>query len=685
MITSLELVIHHFMDSYSVLSYVDRVPPKRTSTSETPAITLATIQRLITDGIAAPLETQAINTNNTNRNLEPRETPVAKRGNYKEFISCHPFYFNGTEGAVNLIRWFERIESKLDENVEAEVDNDQEEEEMKMYMKLVSDDEVAIDAIPLATKPPIIIDWKIIKEGKISSYHIISADGSLKRYSSMIHMLQNIDREDLETLWKLVKANMVIESLEHAVLAKEFSQPQSTYAAAASLIEFELIMSYNLNKSLLSACDKVYSLNISQKNKDKDEDPSAESNQGLKKRKTSKDVESKKVQKLKNQSLAHPKAPSLNQNLLESMFRKRNKVADSDIPQDQEENLGNDDEETKRKVASTRDWFTKPKQPQEPTNLDWNVGKTPQQGPTQSWLMTLASSANKSSKTFDELMSTPIDFSTYIMNGLKITNLTQETLLGPAFKILKGTRTNFAKLEYDFEECYKALSEKLDWETPEGGDYTFDLTKTLPLVINRNHQIIPVDYFFNNNLKYLQREISTMTYTTSIIKTNVDQYDLPGIEDMVPNIGSPVKVSYDKHAIYVKKIKNSTTYDFDLANKKLKFIRTGEEVQEYRRAIFNTMLSNEIKQSEAYRVFIGYSIGLIPPKKTRGKSKILTEAEEEEAVRRVHATHERLVKKLMNLIVNMLIGQLEEKDHLVCLYRYFKCIKEEITRLDLEA
>nr|GEV91513.1 ribonuclease H-like domain-containing protein [Tanacetum cinerariifolium] len=70
---------------------------------------------------------------------------------------------------------------KLDEKVEAKVDNDQEEPKMKMYMKIVSDDEVAINAIPLATKPPIIVCWKIIKEGKISSYHIIRADGSSKR------------------------------------------------------------------------------------------------------------------------------------------------------------------------------------------------------------------------------------------------------------------------------------------------------------------------------------------------------------------------------------------------------------------------------------------------------------------------------------------------------------------------
>ncbi|GJR23464.1 putative reverse transcriptase domain-containing protein [Tanacetum coccineum] len=37
--------------------------------------------------------------------------PVAKRGNYKEFITCQPFYFKGTEGLVGLIRWFERTES----------------------------------------------------------------------------------------------------------------------------------------------------------------------------------------------------------------------------------------------------------------------------------------------------------------------------------------------------------------------------------------------------------------------------------------------------------------------------------------------------------------------------------------------------------------------------------------------
>ncbi|GJT49228.1 hypothetical protein Tco_0975385 [Tanacetum coccineum] len=98
--------------------------------------------------------------------------------------------------------------------------------------------------------------------------------------------------------------------------------------------------------------------------------------------------------------------------------------SDRSIRVDQEENVGNDDEEPKGKVTSKYDWFTKPKQLEDPTDPYCNVGKTPQQGPTQSWLMTLASSANKPSKTFDKLMRASKDFSAYIMNGLKITNLT---------------------------------------------------------------------------------------------------------------------------------------------------------------------------------------------------------------------------------------------------------------------
>ncbi|GJY31035.1 hypothetical protein Tco_0414530 [Tanacetum coccineum] len=227
-------------------------------------------------------------------------------------------------------------------------------------------------------------------------------------------------------------------------------------------------------------------------------------------------------------------------------------VADSDMPHDQEGNLGDNEDEPRKETASRSDWFKKPTPTQEPTDPDWNVGKTTKEGPTQTWLMNLAASnpSDKSLKDFDELMSTLIDFSSFVLNGLKIKNLTQEILLGPAFRLLKGTRSNYAELEYDFEECYKALSEKLDWENPEGGDYPFDLSKPLPLITHRKCQRVPFEFFINNDLKYLQGGILTITYTTSTTKTKAAQYDLPGIEDMVPNIWSLVKVAYDKYALW---------------------------------------------------------------------------------------------------------------------------------------
>ncbi|GJZ04971.1 putative reverse transcriptase domain-containing protein [Tanacetum coccineum] len=88
--------------------------PKRTSTSAAPTMTQAAIRKLVADSVAVALEAQAAtmaNTDNTNRNTRQGETPVARKCSYKGFISCQPFNLKFTEGAVGLIRWFERIES----------------------------------------------------------------------------------------------------------------------------------------------------------------------------------------------------------------------------------------------------------------------------------------------------------------------------------------------------------------------------------------------------------------------------------------------------------------------------------------------------------------------------------------------------------------------------------------------
>ncbi|GJU05621.1 hypothetical protein Tco_1122051 [Tanacetum coccineum] len=191
--------------------------------------------------------------------------------------------------------------------------------------------------------------------------------------------------------------------------------------------------SYALDKDFFYSYD-VYSLKRGRKYKDKDKDPSAGSDRGLKKRKTSKDAEPTTCQKKKDSTSgsskgtkSQPKSFGKSVQSEEPLFV----VADSDMPQDQEGNI-----------------------------------------------------------------------------------------------------------------------EKLDWENPKSGDYPFDLSKPLPLIKRGKRQRVPFKFFINNDLKYLQGGVSTMTYTTSTTKTKAAKYDLPSIEDMVPNIWSPVKVSYDRYALW---------------------------------------------------------------------------------------------------------------------------------------
>ncbi|GJW02368.1 retrovirus-related pol polyprotein from transposon TNT 1-94 [Tanacetum coccineum] len=77
---------------------------------------------------------------------------------------------------------FDKAYKQIDEHVEAEKDDDQEEEEMKKHIKIVKDDEVAIDALPLATKLPVIVEYKIDKDGRMGYFKLIRAYGSSKRY-----------------------------------------------------------------------------------------------------------------------------------------------------------------------------------------------------------------------------------------------------------------------------------------------------------------------------------------------------------------------------------------------------------------------------------------------------------------------------------------------------------------------
>nr|GEV06249.1 hypothetical protein [Tanacetum cinerariifolium] len=67
------------------------------------------------------------------------------------------------------------------------------------------DDDVAIEATPLSSKYPTIVDYKIYKEGKKSYFKIIRADVNSQNYLTFGTMFKNFNREDLEVLRSIVK------------------------------------------------------------------------------------------------------------------------------------------------------------------------------------------------------------------------------------------------------------------------------------------------------------------------------------------------------------------------------------------------------------------------------------------------------------------------------------------------
>nr|GEZ52622.1 hypothetical protein [Tanacetum cinerariifolium] len=111
--------------------------------------------------------------------------------------------------------------------------------------------------------------------------------------------------------------------------------------------------------------------------------------------------------------------------------------------------------------------------PRTPTSdPEWNKRQVVLDQPSQPWFNQMVS-AIKDPITFNDLMATPINLSSI-------------------------------ELEYNFQECFNALTDNLDWNNPKGDRYSFDISKPLPLQGPSSHRTVAADYFFNNDLEYLK-------------------------------------------------------------------------------------------------------------------------------------------------------------------------------------
>nr|GEZ76146.1 hypothetical protein [Tanacetum cinerariifolium] len=186
------------------------------------------------------------------------------------------------------------------------------------------------------------------------------------------------------------------------------------------------------------------------------------------------------------------------------------------------------------------------------SDRDWNKTLPATHGSIQSWISELLKKSDSRS-SFNELMDTPVDFSNFLMNWLKVDTLTPELLAGPTYELMKGSCKSLVELKFFLEEVYKATTDQLDWVNPEGHQYPHNLLKHLPLISNnRGRRVIPFDHFINNDLEYLRGGALSRKYTTSVTKTKAADYGhIKWIEDLVPRtmwIQEPI--GYDKHALW---------------------------------------------------------------------------------------------------------------------------------------
>nr|GEZ83676.1 hypothetical protein [Tanacetum cinerariifolium] len=67
-----------------------------------------------------------------------------------------------------------------------------------------------------------------------------------------------------------------------------------------------------------------------------------------------------------------------------------------------------------------------------------------------------------SHSSFNEFMDTPVDFLAFLMNRIKVDTLTLKLLAGPTYELMKGSCKSLVELKFFLEEVYKATTDQLD-------------------------------------------------------------------------------------------------------------------------------------------------------------------------------------------------------------------------------
>ncbi|GJR91958.1 hypothetical protein Tco_0215969 [Tanacetum coccineum] len=105
-------------------------------------------------------------------------------------------------------------------------------------------------------------------------------------------------------------------------------------------------------------------------------------------------------------------------------------------------------------------WFKQSLRPETP-DLEWHKEPNENDTPEQPWFNEMIN-AKKTKLTHKDVMGSVIDFTNFTKHCLKKDKIPKVDFEGPTFKLMKGRHKSYTKLEYNFEQCYLALTNQLD-------------------------------------------------------------------------------------------------------------------------------------------------------------------------------------------------------------------------------
>ncbi|GJX51690.1 hypothetical protein Tco_0278535 [Tanacetum coccineum] len=297
--------------------------------------------------------------------------------------------------------------------------------------------------------------------------------GSLFGFDHRLKTLE-IDFSEFKKMNQFAKVVSSIPGIVDAYLANKMHEAVKTVVqlqserlrdeAQTKNVDFLNKLEDNIKKIIKDQVKEHFKAQFKRRrdDEDKDEEPSAGSNRGSKRRRVGKEPEStsapkEKTSKTSGKSYEGSKSKHKTAGESAQTEEPMHTTKDLEEPAHQEFKTGVTEDQPNEETPQFPNWFQRPTKLPSP-DRDWNKTLLDAHGPVQPWLRSLAQKEDPR-ESFNELMDTPLDFSAFVMNRLKVDTLTPELLTGLTFELMKGSCKSLVELEYLFEEVYKATTE----------------------------------------------------------------------------------------------------------------------------------------------------------------------------------------------------------------------------------